>query len=71
MGIFNIRRRLGGKTIDIHTGGIHGLWRLMKESVPHALSSIRKLHGKRADVCALKYFSFWPQDATRGSWHRY
>ena len=38
-GIFNIRRRLGGKTIDIHTGSIDGLWRLMKESVPHALSS--------------------------------
>ena len=36
--LYNIRRRIGGKTIDIHTGGI-GLWRLMKEGVPHALSS--------------------------------
>ena len=38
-GIFNLKKRYRNKTIDCHTGGVDGCWKMCKGSIPVSLSS--------------------------------
>ena len=38
-GIFCIKKRIGNKTILIHTGGVDAMWRLSKSAIPCTLAA--------------------------------
>ena len=41
-GVFCVKRRLSGHTLFVHTGTLHGVWRLMKEYVPYTIASMKE-----------------------------
>ena len=38
-GIFCIKKRIGNKTVLIHTGGVDAMWRLSKSAIPYSLAT--------------------------------